>query len=73
MSGDYLFAYDRSTCEQTAGSLAANEFFSCMENLGYFRIDPVSGAPLAAAGASLGEEIESAAAPEPTITTSAQR
>ena len=49
MSGDYLFSYDRSGCEQTAGSQAAPEFFSCMKDLGYFLIDPATGAPIAAA------------------------
>lgn len=46
MSGDYLFAYDQSGCAQAAGSEIAPEFYACMEDLGYFQIDPESGAAL---------------------------
>ena len=46
MSGDYLFAYDRDTCAESAGGLAAPGFFACMTALGYFQIDPQTGAPI---------------------------
>ena len=46
-SGDYLFAFDSANCEQSTGNTSDLAFFSCMENLGYFRIDPVTGAPIA--------------------------
>ncbi len=49
MSGDYLFSYDSTGCEREAGNPAAPEFFACMEKLGYFQVDPVSGVPVASA------------------------
>ena len=55
MSGDYLFAYDQELCaDQSVGDTASPEFFSCMQGLGYFLIDPSTGAPVAALNADTG-------------------
>ena len=56
MSGEYLFAYDHGQCaDQARGDLDAPLFFSCMQDLGYYQIDPVTGAPVASLGADAGE------------------
>lgn len=58
MSGDYLFAYDQNQCsDQAAGNTSAPEFFGCMESLGYYLIDPATGAPVAALNAGVAEAV----------------
>ena len=55
MSGDYLFAFDHGQCaDQVAGATAGPEFFTCMQGLGYFLIDPLTGAPVAALDLDMG-------------------
>ncbi|MEQ8858402.1 MAG: hypothetical protein RIC56_07130 [Pseudomonadales bacterium] len=60
-SGEYLFAFDTQACEvssrntQSAGTIrtpsvkASPAFFSCMQKLGYFLVDPATGEPIAPA------------------------
>ena len=63
-SGEYLFAFDTQACETSSRNLGPEgaalaqsvkgspAFFSCMQKLGYFLVDPLTGERLAAAGAA---------------------
>lgn len=52
-SGEYLFAYDARSCEETAREATGSErakasshFFTCMQDLGYYLVDPNTGNPM---------------------------
>lgn len=61
-SGEYLFAFDTEACDSSARGAQHSEallaesvksspaFFSCMQSLGYFLVDPITGKRLTVAG-----------------------
>jgi len=72
-SGEYLFAFDAEDCNGTAGGFSATlpdaqtamnaspVFFDCMQNLGYFLVDPHTG-----------ERLTTAVVPEVVTTSDSQ-